>query len=279
MSLNENTVEAPCRIYLGTSGYSFPEWIQAGFYPPGTAGKDMLSFYASQFNAIELNYTWYQMPKAEAMERMLLRVPPDFVFTAKLTRTMTHEIDPNNWRSQVGLYRKGMAPLIQAGRLRAILVQLSSTFERTRENRIHLARLLDELEGLPAAVEFRHRSWSDDRVFIELEKRRVALVAVDMPTLPNLFPTHAIVTNPELFYVRFHGRNVTGWRSENMQKKFDYDYSFEELQPWSEQLIPKMADKASSGAIFFNNHVRGQAPHNARLLRDQLAGQGYDIIS
>ena len=52
----------------------------------------MLSFYASQFNAIELNYTWYQMPKAEAMERMLSRVPPDFVFTAKPTRTMTHEI-------------------------------------------------------------------------------------------------------------------------------------------------------------------------------------------
>jgi uncharacterized protein YecE (DUF72 family) len=74
-----------------------------GFGLTGTAGKDMLSFYASQFNTIELNYTWYQMPKAEAMERMLLRVPPDFVLTAKLTRTMTHEIYPKNWRTQVGV--------------------------------------------------------------------------------------------------------------------------------------------------------------------------------
>jgi uncharacterized protein YecE (DUF72 family) len=126
-------------------------------------------------------------------------------------------------------------------------------------------------------MEFRHRSWADDKVFFELEKRRVALVAVDVPDLPHLFPTHAIVTNPELFYVRFHGRNIAGWRSGNMQKQFDFDYSFEELLPWSEKLIPQMAGKARSGAIFFNNHVRGQAPQNARMLIEQLAGRGYEI--
>ncbi len=277
MQTRLNTAKDPCRIYLGTSGYSFPEWIAAGFYPPGTAGRDMLSYYCRRFNAIELNYNWYQMPKADAMERMLAKVPAGFVFTAKLTRTMTHEIDAEHWRAQVGLYRQGMAPLIQAGRLRAILIQLGPGFERTRENRIYLARLLDELQGLPAAVEFRHRTWADDRVFAELEKRRVALVAVDVPELPQLFPTMAIVTNPELFYVRFHGRNLVGWRSGNMQKQFDYDYSDRELLPWSERLIPQMAQKARSGAIFFNNHVRGQAPRNARLLAEQLAGRGYEI--
>jgi uncharacterized protein YecE (DUF72 family) len=175
----------------------------------------MLAFYAKRFGAIELNYTWYQMPKAEAMARMLSRVPAGFVFTAKLTRTMTHEIDPQKWRSQVAMYRQGMAPLLQAGCLRAILVQLGPAFERTRENRLYLARLFDELAPLPAAVEFRHRSWVDDRVFAELERRRVALVAVDVPDLPYLFPTQAIVTNPELFYVRFHG-NAGGWCSGHM---------------------------------------------------------------
>jgi uncharacterized protein YecE (DUF72 family) len=94
------------------------------------------------------------MPKADAMERMLSRVPAGFVFTAKLTRTMTHEIDPKNWQAQVRLYRQGIAPLVQADRLRAVLVQLGPAFERTRENRLHLARLLDELQTLPAAVEF-----------------------------------------------------------------------------------------------------------------------------
>ena len=284
MHLNPTTrAQTPCRIYLGTSGCSFDEWIAAGFYPPGTAAKDMLGYYAGRFNALELNYTWYQMPRANAMARMLGRVPQDFAFAAKLTRTMTHAVDPHNWRAEVEKYRLGVSePLIdaawraevQAGRLRAVLVQLGPAFDRSRSNRLYLAHLLDALRGLPAAVEFRHRSWVDDKVFAELEKRRVTLVTVDVPQLPHLFPTRAIVTNPELFYVRFHGRNALGWRSGSMQKQFDYDYSDEELRPWSEQLIPKMAVKAKSGLVFFNNHVRGQAPRNAQLLADQLAGRG-----
>ena len=103
-------------------------------------------------------------------------------------------------------YRLGMAPLLQAGRLRAVLVQLAASFKRTRENRLYLARLLDALKDLPAAVEFRHRSWADDKVLAKLEKRRVALVTVDVPQLSYLFPTQTIVTRPELFYIRFHGR-------------------------------------------------------------------------
>jgi uncharacterized protein YecE (DUF72 family) len=230
MTLNTTNPHSPHLLYLGTSGYSFLEWIQAGFYPPRTANKDMLSFYSQKFGAIELNYSWYQMPKAGAMERMLSRVLDSFMFSAKLTRTMTHEIDPKNWRNQVKSYRLGIAPLVQARRLLAVPVQLGPAFQRTRENRLYLARLLDELEGLRAAVEFRHRSWSDDKVFAELEKRRVTLVTVDVPDLPHLFPTRAIVTNPDLFYVRFHGRNSLGWHSGNMQKQFDYDYSYQELQ-------------------------------------------------
>jgi uncharacterized protein YecE (DUF72 family) len=174
---NENTAEAPCRLYVGTSGYSFPEWIDAGFYPLGIPAKDMLTYYSQRFNAIELNYTWYQMPKAEAMQRMLSRVPDGFVFTAKSTRTMAHEIDPKNWRAQVAIYRQGIAPLVQAGRLQAVLVQLGPAFERSRQNRLHLALLLDELATLTVAMEFGHRSWADDKVFGELEMRRVALLA------------------------------------------------------------------------------------------------------
>ncbi len=268
-----------CRLSIGTSGYSFPEWIEAGFYPPGTPEKDMLASYAQRFGAIELNYTWYQMPKAEALTRMLSRVRDGFMFAAKLTRTMTHEVDPAGWRKQVERYRHGIAPLVIGKRLLAILVQLGPAFTRTRENRLYLAHLLDELGGLPLAVEFRDDSWAEDRVFYELENRRVTLVAVDAPELPHLFPTRAIVTNPELFYVRFHGRNALGWRSGTMQKQFDYDYSHEELRPWSEQRIPQMAEQALTGAIFFNNHVRGQAPRNALLLAEQLAGQGFSTKS
>lgn len=230
----------------------------------------MLSEYAKHFTVTELNYTWYQMPKAPAMARMLTKVPEGFDFAAKLTRTLTHEIDPHGWRGQAALFRTGIAPLVQARRIPAVLVQLPPGFDRTEANRRYLAHLLDELTGLPVAVEFRHRSWAVDRVFAELERRRVTLVAVDTPDLPNLFPRLDVVTNPELIYLRFHGRNARGWRSGDMQKQFDYLYTAAELQPWSQETIPKMATQAHSGIIFFNNHVRGQAPRNAKTLVQQL---------
>ncbi|MDA8139190.1 MAG: DUF72 domain-containing protein [Desulfobacteraceae bacterium] len=261
------------RLRVGTSGYSYPEWNDAGFYPPGTPAKEMLALYAKHFSITELNYTWYQMPKAAALERMLPKVPSGFGFAAKLTRTMTHEIDPHGWRGQVAQFREGIAPLVQAGRLTALLAQLPAAFQRTEENRRYLALLLDALNGLPVAVEFRHRSWAEERVFAELQKRRVPLVAVDVPDLPYLFPSLDVVTNPDLFYLRFHGRNAKGWRSGDMQKQFDYLYTSAELQPWSQEKIPRMAAQARDGIIFFNNHVRGQAPRNAKMLAEQLGVQ------
>ena len=257
-------------ILIGTSGYAYSEWVDAGFYPPGTGSALMLEHYARFFPAVEINYTWYQMPKAPAMERMRRKAPEGFGFAAKLTRTMTHEVDPDNWPAQAALYREGIAPLKQAGCLLAVLIQLPPFFRRTPDNRHYLAKLLDALDGLPLAVEFRHVSWATDRVFAGLEARRVALACVDAPALPDLFPPLAVVTNPELFYLRFHGRNARGWRSGSMQNQFDYDYSEAELSEWSQTRIPAMAEKARTGVVFFNNHVRGQAPRNARMLGEQL---------
>lgn len=276
MKAMENMDNNPAHILVGTSGYAYSEWVDAGFYPPGTGAARMLAHYACVFPVTEINYTWYQMPKAPAMDRMRRKAPEGFRFAVKLTRTLTHEVDPNGWPAQAALYREGIAPLVQSGQLLAVLVQLPPFFRRNPENRRYLARLLDALSGLPLAVEFRHASWATDRVFVALEARRVALACVDTPALPDLFPPLAITTSPDLFYIRFHGRNATGWRSGSMQKQFDYDYSNDQLAPWAQTHIPKMAQQASTGIIFFNNHVRGQAPKNARMLMEQItevAGQ------
>jgi uncharacterized protein YecE (DUF72 family) len=267
-----------CKLWVGTSGYSYAEWTEAGFYPSGTQPGKMLPFYARNFSIIELNYTWYQMPKAQALERMCAQVPPEFRFTAKLTRSLTHEVDPDQWRSQAMLYREGILPLVQSGQLAAILVQFPPAFNRVAGHRRYLADLLDVLEGLPVAVEFRHHSWAKDRVFTGLENRRITLVTLDMPPLPGLFPPLDVVTNPDLLYVRLHGRNTRGWRSGNMQKQFDYYYSEAELQTWLEEYLEKMASRAKHGVIFFNNHVRAQAPANARSLIDLLAKQGLAAV-
>ena len=254
---------ASCPVSIGTCGYSYTEWVDSGFYPAGIKTADMLSLYARSFSIVELNYTWYQMARAEAMARLTARAPEHFRFAAKLTRTLTHERE-ENWREQLGLYRAGIEPLRQ--RLAAVLIQLPPDFHRTMENRLYLAELLDGLEGLPVAVEFRHVSWAVDPVFAELTRRHVSLVTVDVPALPGLFTPLDVVTNPDLFYVRFHGRNLAGWRTTNMQKKFDYDYSAAELREWEATCLQTLASCAGSGVIFFNNHVRAQAPGNAREL-------------
>ena len=274
----ENTqTNIDCRLLVGTSGYSYTEWVEAGFYPPGTKSGHMLPLYACKFPITELNYTWYQMPRAESVERQRQMAPPGFLFAAKLTRTLTHEVDPDRWSDQAARYRDGIAPLVQSKQLVVVLIQLPPSFNWSPANRSHLAALLDTLEDLPLAVEFRHRSWAKDRVFAELERRRVALANVDVPDLPNLFPPLDVVTNPDLFYMRFHGRNTQGWRSGKMQQQFDYDYSDNELREWMEAKIEPMMSRADTGVLFFNNHFRGQAPRNAQQMVEMLRGRGLTV--
>jgi uncharacterized protein YecE (DUF72 family) len=263
-----------CRLLVGTSGYSYTEWVEAGFYPPGTSTSQMLACYKRFFMITELNFTWYQMPKAQSIHRMVQAAGPGFLFAAKLTRTMTHEIDLDQWRSQVGRYRDGISPLIQAGQFAAVLIQLPPSFDRSQANRRYLTSLLDALHGLPMAIEFRHKAWAEDKVFHDLSTREITLVAVDEPQLPGLFPPLDVVTNPDFFYIRFHGRNASGWRSGNMQKQFDYDYSDAELKEWIDLRIHPMARQAKTGIIFFNNHVRAQAPRNAQAMIRLLTDAG-----
>jgi uncharacterized protein YecE (DUF72 family) len=268
--------DSSCLLHVGTSGYSYAEWAEAGFYPPGIHSAQMLRLYAREFPITELNYTWYQMPKADGVTRQMRQAPAGFLFAAKLTRTLTHEVE-EHWRAQATQYRDGLAPLRQAGQLAAVLVQLPPQFDRTPAHRKYLAELLDALAGLPLALEFRHASWAQDRVFAELERRKVALAAVDEPDLPGLFPPLNVATNPDFFYVRFHGRNARGWRSGHMQQKFDYNYAEGELREWVERRIEPLARKTRQGLLFFNNHVRAQAPRNAQLLMKLLAERGLKV--
>ncbi len=273
-----HTLSSTCRLYVGTSGYSYTEWAEAGFYPPGSGGADLITWYARSFPITELNHTWYQLPRAETIERQRRQVSLHFRFAAKLTRSLTHEIDFQRRPALATGFRDGMAPLTQSGQLAAILVQLPPTFDRTLRHRRLLAALLDLLCDLPLAVEFRHRSWADDRVLQELERRRIALVVADGPQLPDRFPVLAAVTNPEFFYVRFYGRNARGWRSNRASDRFDYSYSEEELREWIDGRIEPLGNRARTGILFFANHTRAQAPKNALRMMTLLREKGMTVI-
>ena len=263
---------------VGTGGYAHAEWLATGFYPEGTATSAMLGRYASRFPVVELNATGYRMPRADSLDRQRRQVPPAFRFAAKLHRALTHDVPTPQWRDAAVRYREAVAPLLQAGQLAAVLAQFPMAFERTESHRRYLAELLDELAGLPLAVEFRHRSWASDAVFAELERRGVALVAADMPPLPESFPALAIATTPAFFYARFHGRNLRGWRSGNMRLQFDYRYSDAELQSWAAERIAPLSRRTRCGYVFFGNHVHGQAPADARRFMAVLTACGLNVV-
>ena len=107
-------------------------------------------------------------------------------------------------------------------------------------------------------------------MFKALEQRRITLVSVDTPALPELFPSLDIVTNPDFFYLRLHGRNLQGWRSGSKQQQFDYEYTTGELSEWSRHRIPAMRSACGMGIILFNNHVAGCAVRNARTMAGLL---------
>jgi uncharacterized protein YecE (DUF72 family) len=266
-------------LYVGTSGYSYTEWVTAGFYPPGTSPGRMLALYARHFSVTEINATAYQLPRAETLERRRRQVPPAFLFAVRLTRTLTHEIDVQRWPGLAQEYRDGIAPLVQARQLAAVLIQLPPTFDRTAGHRRHLAALLDTLQGLPLAIEFRHRSWANDRVLHELERRRVALVVADGPPVPTIFPVQEAVTSPELFCIRFYGRNASGWHSGRVSRQFDYCYGDDELYGWIEERIARLSRRTRRGLLLFGNHVQAQAPENALRMIRLLRGAGWPVAA
>jgi uncharacterized protein YecE (DUF72 family) len=135
------------------------------------------------------------------------------------------------------------------------------------------------LQELPLAIEFRHRSWANDRVLNELERRQVALVTADGPPAPTIFPIRDAVTSPDLFCIRFYGRNARGWQSGKPLRQFDYHYSDAELGEWVEDRIGQLNRRTGRGILLFSNHVQAQAPQNALRMIRLLRRAGWPVES
>lgn len=268
-------------VLVGTSGYSFPDWV-GPFYPPGTASRDFLPYYATRFRCVELNVSYYRMPGPRTFVPMVERTPPGFRFMVKLHRSMTHErtLDP----AAVAAFRAALAPLRDAGRYRGLLAQFPWAFRRDEGAKAHLERLREGFAGEPLWVEFRHASWMHPRLPSWLAERDLGYCAVDEPALPGLLPPVTHVTNG-IGYVRFHGRNAAHWwgpragspeaarGGSREQLRYDHDYSGAELSEWVAR-VREMAQQARSTYLFFNNCHAGQAARSAALMEELLRRQG-----
>lgn len=271
-------------ILIGTSGYDYPEWKEV-FYPPEIKRADFLSYYATQFNAVELNNTFYNMPTADRLLSFYERSNGQLYFSIKANRLLTHEISPA-WKNAADDFKQALNPIYEKDKLSSVLFQFPQSFHYTNDNRIYLAKLIAAFDGLPIVIEFRHKEWIRESVFEGLIQRKASVAFCDMPELKYL-PT-SLISLPSTklkdrdattvfigpnAYIRLHGRNAAAWYSAEPQAngsaRYDYNYSKEEL----EKFVPVIQAAVVEGRkvqVFFNNHPKGNGARNARHLKELI---------
>jgi uncharacterized protein YecE (DUF72 family) len=253
-------------IYIGTCGFSYPDW-EGHFYPPAMPPRDRLAYYAERFRAVELDSFFYHLPRPEVVEKMVKRTRKEFRFAVKLHRSVTHDFDMA--AAEFGAFKKAVAPIAQAGRLGAVLAQFPPAFTCTRDAVQTLRLIREEFEELPLTVEFRHSSWNRPETFEFLQKYDIAYCAVDEPELDGLMPP-VIVRTAEFAYVRLHGRNTARWlHARKAAERHNYLYNSEELYGWAER-IEEVGRPANDVYVMFSNVYEAKAVTNARDLMQRL---------
>jgi uncharacterized protein YecE (DUF72 family) len=253
-------------ILIGTSGFSFDDWI-GEIYPPRTRKQDMLPYYCNTlgFKALEVNYTYYSMPSRKTMESFALRTPRDFSFVIKAYKGITHSVEDNVGET-CRLFKEGVEPLGE--NLKALLFQFPYMFVPTVQNIDHIRKLKDQFAGYESIIEFRNARWFEEQYFDLLRELSLGFCIVDEPKLKGLMPFIPVLTST-IGYFRFHGRNRS-WFREPVEIRYDYLYSEKELRGFVKP-ITDIASRASGNTfVFFNNCHSGKAARNALMMIELL---------
>jgi uncharacterized protein YecE (DUF72 family) len=263
-------------LHVGTCGYSYKDWI-GPFYPPGTKSGEMLGLYARRFATVEIDSTYYAIPRPSLFESMVRRTPSDFRFAVKAPGSVTHApVDGDPPSADLIAFREAVEPLVAAGRLGAVLAQFPHAFVPDGDAWRRIMLLRERWSGLPIVAEFRHREWQRPGTLRELRRMDIGWCNVDEPRLSTLMRPGAQATS-EIGYVRFHGRNASTWwrQDRSPDERYDYLYREAELTEW----LPRIAQidaETRETFVFFNNHRNGQAATNARQMAHLLGLGGRD---
>ena len=241
--------KAKCDIRIGTSGWHYSDWAGL-FYPAGLPKSKWFEYYAKDFDTVEINNTFYQLPKQQTFINWRKQAPKNFLFTVKANRFITHikrlkdpEEPLERFFERVKLLKANLGP---------ILYQLPPSMHKD------LDRLESFIKSLPkrrlSVFEFRHQSWFSDDTYELLNKLHVGFCVHDLVGVP----TPRVITG-SLIYVRFHG--PTG--------RYQGNYTKTMLKEWAEWIKEHIKEVRSIYA-YFNNDIHAYAVYNAKTLKKQL---------
>jgi uncharacterized protein YecE (DUF72 family) len=237
-------------VRIGCSGWNYAHWRER-VYPKGLPQRGWLEHYAALFDTVEVNTTFYRLPRREAVASWVEESPEGFLFTVKASRYLTHVKRLRDMDQGVARFYERIEPLVRSPKLGPVLWQLPPTFRRDDE------RLVGALDSLPAGrhcFEFRHESWFVPETYARLREHGVALVIGDHPERP----WQAQELTADWTFLRFH----YGRRGRNG------NYSERELDEWAKR-IDGWRRRVEVFA-YFNNDWEGYAVKNALGLQARL---------
>ncbi len=231
------------RYRIGCSGFLYDSW-RGVFYPEHLPHNKWLSFYMSKFNTVELNVTFYRLLKKEAFERWYKETPPDFTFSLKGSRFISHVKKLKDVDLPISTFFNATAPLME--KLEVVLWQLPPNLKLNMRN---LEDFVDNLKQYPVrhVFEFRHKSWLAKKVFNLLSAANIGICMADWPEFINDLPVTA-----DFVYIRRHGEGGS----------YATNYSTEQLKKDAK----KIKDYLKLGKdvyFYFNNDAFAYAPRNA----------------
>jgi uncharacterized protein YecE (DUF72 family) len=238
-------------VRIGCSGWNYAHWRER-VYPKGLPQRRWLEYYATLFDTVEINNTFYRLPRVTSVQRWVEESPAGFLLAVKMSRYITHIRRLSGLEQGIPLFYSRIAPLARSPKLGPVLWQLPPTFKRDDER---LAATLEALPGGRHCFEFREASWYAEEVYELLRRRGVALVIPDSPKYP--FRTFELTA--DWTFVRFHhGRRGRGG-----------NYSETELREWADRLDSWRGDGLDVYA-YFNNDWEGYAVRNGLRLKELL---------
>jgi uncharacterized protein YecE (DUF72 family) len=231
------------KLWVGTSGYSYKAWL-GNFYPERLAAKEMLRFYASRLPAVEINNTFYRLPKESVLQSWAEQVPPEFSFVLKAPQRITHQKRLKDAESEVEyLFRVATVLGAHTG---AVLFQLPPYLRK------NLPILQNFLAILPAdravAFEFRHASWFDDEIFDCLREHNCALCMAEMDETES----SNLISTATWGYVRlrrseYSHADLLNWKQRILAQPWDHAYVF--FKHEDEGIGPKLAGEFLALAV------------------------------